>query len=273
MRTSLLILTALTLLTQSGCVVPNVMRAVAESLQRCTVESQPPGAIVRINGERVGFAPCEAARPFGNGGRRRFTVTASLNGYQTSVQEFNDFPQYVSFDLVPRPTYVTAAELADCDVTTLPRRGAARSVAVLDFLVADDLARSVGTAVADYCRETIQQCPCFILVDREYMRAVLSEADFAATFECDDTRCLVDYGRQLQAQLLVHGRVTQIDETRVLTLKMIDVGSGEVIAVRNVRVGANVDDLLDLTQPITCRVLRDALDDNTETAQVPVETP
>jgi len=228
---------------------------------------------VRINGVRVGTAPCETPRPFGNGGRRQFTVTASLSGYQTSIQRFGDFPSYVSFELVPRPTFVTAAELADCDVTVLPRRAPARSVAVLDFQVADDLAQSVGTALADYCRETIQQCPSFVLVDREYMRSVLSEADFAATFACDDTRCLVDYGRKLQAQTLVHGRVTQIGETRVLTLKMIDVGSGVVIAVRNVRVGANVDDLLDLTQPVTCRVLRDALEDDAETTQVTADTP
>lgn len=133
------------------------------------------------------------------------------------------------------------------------------SLAVLDFQVSEGTSVHVGQSLADYCRETAQKSQRFVLVDREAMRALLSEEDFATTFKCDDTRCLVNFGRKLRAQKIVHGRVNRVGDAYVLTIKMIDVGSAAVDGIRNAKVTGSVEQLLDFVPLTTCQLLRDAL--------------
>ena len=72
-------------------------------------------------------------------------------------------------------------------------------------------------------------------------------------------KCLVDYGRKLRAQKIIHGRVSRVGEAYVITIKMIDVGSAAVDAIENAKVLAGVEQLVDFVPPTTCRLLRDAL--------------
>lgn len=252
---------ALAMLALSGCIsIGDVKQAAREAMQRCAVESEPPGATVRINGQRVGTTPCEVPRPFGNAGRKGYHFAASHEGYETAILEYRDFPTFVQFELNPIPAELEPAAYAiECDLDALPTLDEPRSVAVLDFQVSGDVDRNVGETLADFCRETIQHSRRLILVDRNNMRAILSESDFAATFECDDTKCLVDFGRKLRAQYIVHGRTTRVGRMRVLTLKMIDVSTGAIVAVRNVKAGGSLERLLDLAGPATCALLREGL--------------
>ncbi len=265
------ILLSLLLVSQSGCIsLSGIKNAARDAMQRCRVESIPPGAVVHLNGVRVGETPCDVGRPFGDGGRSRFEFAVSCTGYRTQVKDFPQFPSFVTVELEPLPR---ATALPECSLSSLPVRAAPVSVVVLDFQVAGDVDRNAGQTLADYCRETIQASGRVILVDRGYMRAILSEEDFAATFECDDTKCLVDFGRKLHAQMLVHGRTTMLGQTRVLTLKMIDVSSAAVVALLNVKTGGALEDLLDLTPTATCQLLHDALQEKRSPTTAPAAGP
>lgn len=263
MRRPLIVMLLSVLLTgQAGCInIFGIGGIAREAMQRCAVESEPAGALIRVNGQRVGTAPCEIGRPFGDGGREKFQFSASLTGYHTEVREFKQFPTYVLFQLRATAATSQPAALLECNLETLPAPARLRSVAVLDFQASGDGddSHDIGITLADFCRETVQDSRRMILVDRENMRALLSEEDFAATYRCDDTRCLVDFGRKLCAELIIHGRTTQIADTRILTLKLVDVASAKIVALRNVRTPGSCEELLDLIGPATCRLLHDAL--------------
>jgi len=149
---------------------------------------------------------------------------------------------------------------ARCNFDTLKVPAHTASVAVLDFGGGDDVSPEIGQVLADYCRQAIRECQCMTIVDRESMRAILSEEDFAATFECDDTRCLVDFGRKLRAQKIVHGRITRVGKSYVLSIRLVDVGSTAVQAIQNERVVGSPEALLDVVEQTTCRLLHQALD-------------
>lgn len=253
------------LVAQPGCVsISGVSRAAKRAMQRCAIESEPSGATIRLNGQRVGTTPCEVGYPFGKVGRSDYRFSASLAGHRTKVQKFSSFPTYITFELEPVPvTYVSAAnhdDILGCDLAALPELSERASVAVLDFRVGAEVPPEVGEALADFCRETVQDSERLTLVDRQNMRTLLTEEDFAATVQCDDTRCLVDFGKKLRAQKIVHGRACRVGEALVLTLKMIDVSSATVDAICNVKTTGPIEELLDLTGPATCQLLRDALE-------------
>jgi hypothetical protein len=132
------------------------------------------------------------------------------------------------------------------------------SVAVLDF-DAEDALRAEADALSDLCRKQIQETERFILVDRNTIRLVLREEDFAASMRCDDTRCLVNYGAKLRAQKLVHGRLARVAEGLMLTLKMVDVGTARIDGVETARTGADVKELFDVIEPTSCALLSQAL--------------
>ena len=248
------------LLSQSGCIIDDIADAARLSMQRCTVESDPSGADIRVNGKYAGNSPCEFARPFGDAGRNDFQITASLDGYYSEARDFKDFPTYILFELQPKPTEDQQyARSVDCDLSELPALDDPPSVAVFDFRVDDDISPSAGEALADFCRQAVQESRRLLLVDRENMRSLLTEEDFAASVQCDDTRCLVDYGRKLRAQFVIHGRAAKIGRAYVLSLKMLDVATTELISIRNTKSHRSLEDFLNLAGPTTCELLHDAL--------------
>lgn len=112
----------------------------------------------------------------------------------------------------------------------VPGQGAQLTAAVLDFDVGEGLDASVGQVLADLCRDVIGKTGRFILLDRNNMKAVLGEQDFAAAVRCTDTSCLVEYGRVLQAQKIVHGRASRIGQKFVLYMSLSDVNTAAVDA-------------------------------------------
>lgn len=160
-----------------------------------------------------------------------------------------------------RPLRTRHPDLPDCDLNSLPQPDMPPSVAVLDFQVSDDLNHSIGESFADVSRDAVLQSGRFVLIERENIRAILAEEDFAATFKCDDTKCLVDYGKKLRAQKIIHGRVNRIGESFLITIKILDVASASIEGLKTAKVKGGVEFALDYVQPVTCEILRDSLVD------------
>jgi hypothetical protein len=244
-----LLLSLLALLAlQTGCLGP--LKSLVRAASSCKVESDPPGAAIRLNGEYIGTAPCRVRYREAD----KYAFSADLANYHRADQSFKEFPTGVLLRLSP-----LARPPQDCSLTDLPAGQPAVSVAVLDFQPPDADARQLGTALADYCRQAVQASGRYILVDRENMRSLLTEADFASTAQCDETRCLVDYGRKLRAQKIIHGRLSRVGSACVLTIKMIDVGSAAVAGIQNAKVAGAPGEALDFVAPTTCALLRETL--------------
>lgn len=133
------------------------------------------------------------------------------------------------------------------------------SVAVLDFDTRGPIDEGIAMAVSDMCRNVMQQEGRFIMVDRTSMVDILGEQDLMSTLKCDNTRCLVNYGKKLRAQKIVKGRLSKAGKSIVMSVKIIDVASATIDAQITERARNGVDELLDRMEAITERLIDTAV--------------
>lgn len=146
-----------------------------------------------------------------------------------------------------------------CDLTklALPVQS---SLAVLDFYVGEGVNRDASWIMADAMRQAVLESGAFTLITREAMKQLLDEEDLAATVQCDKTQCLVDYGKKLRAQKIVHGKLAVLDGTWHLTLQLLDVSTGKTEALQQMRSTQGVTELIDMISTNEgCELLHDAL--------------
>jgi TolB-like protein len=165
--------------------------------------------------------------------------------------------RYVVLAELGRDVEGLAAAPMECDLATLPKAADRPSVAVLSFQASSEYAGDIGLALADLTREVIQQSRRYVLVDREQMRALLTEEELSQTLKCDDTRCLVNFGRKLRAQRIVHGRLSKVGNNPLLVIKMIDVSTSEVLAMRTMTGVGTTEELASWAQKTTKCLLLD----------------
>lgn len=128
------------------------------------------------------------------------------------------------------------------------------SLAVIDFRSGEGVQSEVGRALADICRNAVGTTHQYRLLDRAHMKSILGEQDFAAVVKCDQTKCLVTYGKMLHAQKMVHGRISRLGERHVLYLALIDVNTSQIDATVTAFTGRRVEEFAS-TVPLKAREL------------------
>ena len=78
------------------------------------------------------------------------------------------------------------------------------------------------------------------------MSKILAEFQVSLSDACDSAQCAIEYGRQLSAQMMIIGCLGRVGETYSLTLRLVDVETGGVIAVVEERAKIGPDDLFNL---------------------------
>ena len=149
-------------------------------------------------------------------------------------------------------------KVSPCDLADLPTvpPDERPALATLDFQVGESMDKDVGRALADLCRDAVQETGQFALVDRQRIADILGERDFAAAMQCDESACLVEYGQLVGAEKMVHGRINQLGDTLVLAVVMTDVGTGRQIT-QSAR-ASSVERSADAIPDLVCQILRDA---------------
>ncbi|MBU0637399.1 MAG: PEGA domain-containing protein [Planctomycetes bacterium] len=104
------------------------------------------------------------------------------------------------------------------------------TLAVIDFDVGVDIPDDIGRAAADICREALAETARFKLMDRNNIKSILGEQDFAAVVRCDDTQCLAEYGRMLRVRSMVHGRISRLGTEHILHLGITNVDTSELLS-------------------------------------------
>lgn len=150
---------------------------------------------------------------------------------------------------------------AQCDLADLPKPEPDErpALAVLDFQFGEDLRPDDGRALADLCRTAIHESNRFVLVDRARIADILGERDFADAMSCDTTKCLVEYGKLLGAEQMMHGRINRLGDVYVLAVAMTDVATGEQISQSTSL--ENVEDSTEAIPDLVCRIIRDRADE------------
>jgi hypothetical protein len=151
----------------------------------------------------------------------------------------------------------SAKSATPCDLSGLPGSEPDERpvLAVLDFQFGEDLRADDGRALADLCRTAINDSNHFVLVDRARIADILGERDFADAMKCETTVCLVEYGKLLGAEKMMHGRINRLGDVYVLAVALTDVATSEQVSQ-----SANLESVEDSTEAIpdlVCQIIRD----------------
>ncbi len=125
-------------------------------------------------------------------------------------------------------------------VTALQARGVAESdAAVFTETLADVLLRSGKVRV----------------MERSQMDKILAEQGFQQAGGCDTAECAVQMGRLLGIERIVVGSVGKVGETYSISVRMVDVGTGEVVSSSRRNHRGAIDDVLERVVPDVGREL------------------
>lgn len=122
-------------------------------------------------------------------------------------------------------------------------------VAVLD-LQPQGVSDVVAKALSDELRVNIRRLETFKVIERNQMKQIFMEQDFQQSDECDNENCGVAIGKMLGAGQLVMGSVGSVGKTFIVTTRIIDVATGEIVKAESVKIKGEVDEILSQAVPV-----------------------
>jgi len=130
-------------------------------------------------------------------------------------------------------------------------------------LEAQDVSETDASIATQYLTTEIIRRGRFWVLEREYMAKILEEQAMALTFT--DIECAIEIGRVLAAERVIAGSVTRSGGNYVLTVRMIDVEEGSVIASTTERTGASSTALSNLAKDIGGRTYLNNIEEASST--------
>lgn len=116
------------------------------------------------------------------------------------------------------------------------------SVAVID-LKNISVTGECAILLSDALRAEMFKYERYKVMNRENMQEIMGEQAFQASGLCDDNECYVEMGEMLGVQKIVTGSIGKLGSTYSLTVKMIDVETGENDKIIPYRKKCSEDDL------------------------------
>ncbi len=122
---------------------------------------------------------------------------------------------------------------------------AAPRIAVMDVKVRGGVSGEVASTVSEaVVVEVRRRSPGASVIGAEEIRSMIGVAVEKAKLGCDDMACLAEIGGALGAERLVLGTLGRLGDTYLLSLQLVDVAHGRVVASGAATVSAKHDDLL-----------------------------
>lgn len=113
----------------------------------------------------------------------------------------------------------------------------AQSKATLNIAVNDlsgkGIEQSTAAIISDRLRSELINTGVFLVMERNEMDNILKEQGFQKTGACDEASCLVEVGQLLGVERMVAGSVGKIGNIYTVSLRMINVASGQILYTVN----------------------------------------
>jgi hypothetical protein len=102
------------------------------------------------------------------------------------------------------------------------------TVAVSD-LKAEGVEQSTAKIISERLRSELLNTGVFRVMERAEMASILKEQGFQKTGACDEQSCAVEMGKLLGVARMAAGTIGKIDQLYTISLRLIDVTTGEVL--------------------------------------------
>ena len=116
------------------------------------------------------------------------------------------------------------------------------NIAVMD-LESQGVPETEAQILTERVRFELYQTGKFTVLERSNMVEILKEQAFEQS-GCTGDECIILAGRILSMQQMVTGTVSKLGRIYTITLRMIDVESGEIVAMSSVDIEGSIEDVL-----------------------------
>jgi hypothetical protein len=107
------------------------------------------------------------------------------------------------------------------------------------------------------------------LLERSQMKSILNEQGFQKSGACDGSECAIQMGKLLGVEKGVIGSLGLLGKTYVVNARLIDIGTGEVLATSQRSVNGQIDNVLtDLVPQVVADLTRTSKKDAPASAPV-----
>jgi len=100
-------------------------------------------------------------------------------------------------------------------------------------LTGKNVSQADASIVADFLRTELVNTERFVVVDRANMDKLLAEAGFQQLSGCTEAECAVQMGKLLNVQWMAVGSVSKLMDTYYITVNLVEVETGKIIASHN----------------------------------------
>ncbi len=137
------------------------------------------------------------------------------------------------------------------------------AVAVNDFR-AEGLEQSSARIITDRLRSELVNSGLFRVIERDEMDNVLREQGFQQSGACDDQNCLVEVGQLLGVDRMIAGSIGKLGTLFTISMRLIDVGSGEIITTVAEDCRCSIEDIVSKSVPSLVQKLSQKLEGGAE---------
>jgi hypothetical protein len=133
------------------------------------------------------------------------------------------------------------------------------TVAVNDFR-GEAIEESSARIITDRIRSELVNSGVFRLIERAEMDNILKEQGFQKSGACDDQTCLVEVGQLLGVDRMIAGSIGKLGAMYTISMRMIDVGSAEIVATVNEDCSCLIEEFIAQSVPAVVRKMIRKLD-------------
>jgi hypothetical protein len=111
-------------------------------------------------------------------------------------------------------------------------------------LTGKGLEQSAASIISDRLRAECINTGVFRVMERTEMENILKEQGFQQTGACDEASCLVEVGQILGVERMVAGSIGKVGNFYTISLRMINVATGEILYTVNVDHKGSIEDVI-----------------------------
>jgi TolB-like protein len=118
------------------------------------------------------------------------------------------------------------------------------TVAVLDFDARGGISKEEAASLSDAFQTELFSTNGFVIVDRNRIKAILTEQGFQQSEACTQVECIVDVGRILKVEKMFAGNIGKVGRIYNVNVQLIDVTTAQIISQKNRKHDGALEDLL-----------------------------
>lgn len=117
------------------------------------------------------------------------------------------------------------------------------NIAVLDFDAREGIGRGEAASLSDIFSAQLAQTGQYTIVDRNRIKAILTEQGFQQSEACSSVECVVEVGKILNVQKIFAGVIGKVGRLYTVNVQLINIATAQIELTKGRRHEGEIEDL------------------------------